>query len=77
MATDKAPAAYPPLREPSKPETRIGWWFMRRFRAKEVAVRTARNRVMQTATIAAERFDLPELRAALDGYCDACEARDA
>ena len=72
MAGSESPAANV-LREPTKPETRIGWWFMRTFRSHEVAVRTARNRVMAEATLASGRYDLPELRAALDAYCEVME----
>ena len=61
------------LREPTKPETRIGWWFMLRFRPKTVALRTARNRIMAEAYAASERYDLPELRDALHAYGEAQE----
>jgi hypothetical protein len=45
------------LREPSKPETKLGWWFMRKFRAKEVARRTARNEIIAAAWIMGNRYD--------------------
>ena len=61
------------LREPTKAETRIGWWFMCRFRSKTVALRTARNRVVAEAYAASERYDLPELRDALHAYGEAQE----
>jgi hypothetical protein len=73
------------LLEPRKRETRIGWWFMRTFRRKEVAVRTARNAVIDVAYKVA--FDLHEtetvsmvhgyqLTEALNDYAAACDLRD-
>lgn len=37
------------LRPPLKKETRIGWWFMRTFRQREVAKRSARNEIIAAA----------------------------
>jgi len=41
--------SYEYLLEPSRRESRLGWWFMRTFRPKTVRVRTLRNNVIDAA----------------------------
>lgn len=45
------------LREPMRPETRIGWWFMRHFRRSEVARRGTRNEILGAAYTFLLRYD--------------------
>lgn len=66
------------LREPTRRETRFGWWFMRTFRAAEVERRTKRNAVISAAwrvhfyahTAEDRAADLRLLSEALEAYAD-------
>lgn len=65
------------LREPAKAETRLGWWFMRKFRGREVQRRTARNEVMLAAYLrTVNPYDADShvrLVNAINNYCSAMD----
>lgn len=69
-------AATSVLREPKKRETRLGWWFMRTFRPKTVAVRTSRNELIASAWLLIEAYDGWELSQSPEAGMACAQARD-